>query len=62
LLLDEPCTNLDEDGINLYQRLIREYGNNRLVIVSSNEKQEYEFCKEVIDIVKFKPLSLARNQ
>jgi ABC-type multidrug transport system ATPase subunit len=62
LLLDEPCTNLDEDGINLYQRLIREYGNNRLVIVSSNEKQEYEFCKEVIDIMKFKPLSLARNQ
>lgn len=48
LLLDEPCTNLDEDGIALYHRLIREYTNGRLVIVSSNELQEYGFCGERI--------------
>jgi ABC-type multidrug transport system ATPase subunit len=54
LLLDEPCTNLDEDGIALYHRLIRDYCNDRLVIVSSNEKQEYGFCKEVVDVMRFK--------
>jgi len=48
LLLDEPCTNLDEDGIKLYHRLINEYTLNRIVIVSSNDIGEYGFCKEKI--------------
>lgn len=54
LLLDEPCTNLDSDGIELYHRLIADYCNKRLVIVSSNEIQEYRFCKEQIDIREYK--------
>jgi ABC-2 type transport system ATP-binding protein len=54
LLLDEPTTNLDSDGIVLYQQLIGHYSSNKLVIVSSNDKQEYDFCKEVIAIADFK--------
>ncbi|MBC8034364.1 MAG: ATP-binding cassette domain-containing protein [Chitinophagaceae bacterium] len=54
LFLDEPCTNLDEAGIQLYQQLIDTYCNNRLVIVSSNDKQEYGFCSEKIDITDYK--------
>jgi ABC-type multidrug transport system ATPase subunit len=54
LLLDEPCTNLDETGIALYLSLIDEYGKERCVIVSSNDKVEYSFCKNRIDIVQFK--------
>jgi ABC-2 type transport system ATP-binding protein len=54
LLLDEPCTNLDVEGINLYQLLIKDYCKNRLVIVSSNDVQEYSFCEEKIDILSFK--------
>jgi ABC-type multidrug transport system ATPase subunit len=54
LLLDEPTTNLDTDGIALYHQLINNYSNNKLVIVSSNDKQEYDFCKEVIAIGNFK--------
>jgi ABC-type multidrug transport system ATPase subunit len=54
LLLDEPCTNLDETGIALYLSLIEEYGKERCVIVSSNDKVEYSFCKNRIDIVQFK--------
>jgi ABC-type multidrug transport system ATPase subunit len=50
VFLDEPCTNLDESGIAQYQQLIGDYCNNRLVIVSSNDKQEYGFCKEVLSI------------
>ena len=54
VLLDEPCTNLDESGIAQYQQLIADYCNNRLIIVSSNDKQEYGFCKEVLRIGNYK--------
>jgi ABC-type multidrug transport system ATPase subunit len=54
VLLDEPCTNLDTDGIALYQRLISDYCTNRLVIVSSNDEQEYSFCTERISILNYK--------
>jgi ATPase subunit of ABC transporter with duplicated ATPase domains len=50
LLLDEPTTNLDEAGIQLYKSLIAAYTKERLVIVCSNDKNEYEFCGEVIKI------------
>lgn len=54
LLLDEPTTNLDAEGIALYHSLIKKYGTGRLVIVSSNDEQEYGFCKEVIRIGDYK--------
>ncbi len=54
LFLDEPCTNLDETGYALYQSLIQNYASQKLVIVSSNDKAEYHFCEEVIDIKKYK--------
>jgi ABC-type multidrug transport system ATPase subunit len=54
LFLDEPCTNLDETGYALYHSLIQNYASQKLVIVSSNDKAEYHFCEEVIDIKKYK--------
>ncbi len=54
LLLDEPTTNLDADGIALYHSLISNYTREKLVIVSSNVKQEYDFCEEVIEIGDYK--------
>jgi ABC-type multidrug transport system ATPase subunit len=54
LLLDEPTTNLDADGIALYQSLVSNYTKDKLVIVSSNVKEEYGFCEEVIEIGKYK--------
>jgi len=54
LLLDEPTTNLDADGTALYHHLISNYTKGKLVIISSNDKQEYEFCEEVIRIGDYK--------
>jgi ABC-type multidrug transport system ATPase subunit len=54
LLLDEPCTNLDTAGIDLYQQLIHEYANGKTIIVSSNDEVEYSFCKQVISIMDYK--------
>lgn len=54
LLLDEPCTNLDATGYELYHRLINEYCQNKLVIVSSNDINEYNFCTQAIAITDYK--------
>jgi ABC-type multidrug transport system ATPase subunit len=54
VLLDEPTTNLDAPGVNLYHELIRDYCMERLVIVSSNDPLEYSFCKTVIDMKSLK--------
>lgn len=54
VLLDEPCTNLDVGGIGLYNQLINDYCKKRMVIVSSNDHHEYEFCTEKINIMNWK--------
>ncbi len=54
VLLDEPCTNLDSEGIGLYHSLIAEHCQNRLVVVSSNDEVEYQFCKEKINIQDYR--------
>ncbi len=54
VLLDEPCTNFDAAGIQLYHSLINEYCKNRMVIVSSNDEVEYGFCKERLNINDYK--------
>lgn len=54
LLLDEPCTNLDMAGIELYHSLIEQYGKQRLIIVSSNDEVEYRFCETVISMSALK--------
>ena len=54
VLLDEPCTNLDETGFQLYYSLIDKYCKGRLVIVSSNDKAEYSFCSSIVNINDFK--------
>jgi len=54
LLLDEPCTNLDEAGIAVYHKLVADYTRGRLVIISSNDVQEYDFCEQTVNIKAFK--------
>ena len=54
VLLDEPCTNLDDAGINLYKQLIKDHCEKRMVIVSSNDHQEYDFCSTKINITDWK--------
>lgn len=54
LLLDEPCTNLDIAGYELYHKLIKDYAKNKTIIVSSNDVNEFSFCEEVINIMDYK--------
>jgi ABC-type multidrug transport system ATPase subunit len=54
VLLDEPLTNLDEEGVSLYHHLIEKHCKNRLLIISSNDKKEYSFCDKIIDVRDYK--------
>jgi len=54
LLLDEPCTNLDQQGVEQYRDWIEQFGKNRLIIVASNDVREYYFCRERIELEKYK--------
>jgi ABC-type multidrug transport system ATPase subunit len=54
LLLDEPCTNLDKPGYELYHSLINKYCQDKLIIVSSNDPNEIDFCTERINILDYK--------
>jgi len=44
LILDEPTENLDANGIELYQKLIREIKPERTVIIATNRDSDYASC------------------
>ncbi len=50
LMLDEPCTNMDKEGIATYHELLDKYLNNRLLIIASNLPDEYERCAMRLDL------------
>jgi ABC-type multidrug transport system ATPase subunit len=55
LFLDEPCTNLDEEGVAWYAGLLERYGKNRTIIVcSNNHKEEFSFCKRTLLVTDYK--------
>lgn len=54
IMLDEPTTNLDKQGVNWYLNLVEKYQNDRTIIIASNIEREYEFCKNVIAIENYK--------
>jgi ABC-type multidrug transport system ATPase subunit len=63
LLLDEPTTNLDAQGVAWYQQLISENmgllsenteGVSRLIVVASNIEHDYHFCSKFINILDYK--------
>ncbi|EON76249.1 ABC transporter, ATP-binding protein [Lunatimonas lonarensis] len=54
LLLDEPTSNLDERGVQWFQGLVADFGNDKSIIVGSNDPREYQFCTEKVAIENFK--------
>ncbi len=54
ILLDEPTSNLDEEGKNTVYEVIDELSKEKLVIVASNEKSDLELCEDILDIEKYK--------
>jgi len=58
VLLDEPTTNLDQEGVDWYLNLVNQYADKKTLIVASNTEREYSFCTEQIRIEDFKPKNI----
>jgi len=54
IILDEPTSNLDNDGKDRVYELIREEAKSNLVIIASNEESDLKLCKETINIENYK--------
>lgn len=52
LFLDEPCSNLDTAGKQLYAQLLKNYSQNRLVFIASNEEEtELQNCNRTYNLI-----------
>ncbi|HJP63705.1 MAG TPA: ATP-binding cassette domain-containing protein, partial [Mucilaginibacter sp.] len=54
LMLDEPTSNLDKQGVEWYLGLVQQFAEGRLTIICSNQEHEYNFCKHRLDISDYK--------
>ena len=53
ILLDEPLTNLDDQGLKWYHSLLKDFAFERIIIIASNNPEEYEFCDQRIHINEY---------
>ncbi|MFN3589335.1 MAG: ATP-binding cassette domain-containing protein [Spirosomataceae bacterium] len=54
LFLDEPTANLDKEGASWYLKEIQEVISNKIILISSNEPEEYVFTENILDIRSYK--------
>jgi ABC-type multidrug transport system ATPase subunit len=54
LMLDEPTSNLDTQGVDWYLGLVQQFAANRLTVICSNQEHEYSFCKNKLSISDYK--------
>lgn len=54
LMLDEPTSNLDSQGVDWYLSLVQKFAEDRLTIICSNQPHEYSFCNEQLSIADYK--------
>ncbi len=59
IILDEPIANLDRQGAAWYQEQVRELltpvaSEAPLLLIGSNQPEEYDFCPNVLDVMQWK--------
>ena len=54
LLLDEPTSNLDQQGMAWYLQLIERFAEKRTLIIGSNQESEYSFCNHFVRLTDYK--------
>lgn len=50
LLLDEPTSNLDQEGSDWFHNALRSLAGERLVVTASNERDDLASCDRVIEL------------
>ena len=54
ILLDEPGTNLDHQGMLWYHQLIQQFALQRTLIVASNVEEDFKYCTHRFSILDYK--------
>ncbi len=54
LLMDEPRTNLDVEGIDLVYKIAEEHKTNGILILATNEPDDTKLCRDIISIENYK--------
>ncbi|MEQ1744666.1 MAG: ATP-binding cassette domain-containing protein [Saprospiraceae bacterium] len=54
LLLDEPTTNLDQNAVRWFKKMLETYAGDRLLAIASNEAGDLELCREEVNILGYK--------
>ncbi|MDI6802715.1 MAG: ABC transporter ATP-binding protein [Bacteroidota bacterium] len=54
LILDEPRSNLDAEGIAVVYQIIQEQKQSGCVIVATNDSEDIQFCNQEIDLNQFR--------
>jgi len=50
LILDEPSTNLDNDGMNVVEEVVKEQLSSSILVVATNDSAEANWCKQVVQL------------
>ena len=54
IILDEPTSNLDDEGKKSVYELVKEEGQKNIVLIASNEKHDLELCSDIVYLERFK--------
>jgi len=54
IILDEPTSNLDEEGKKSVYKIISEEAENKIVVIASNEERDLLLCGDKIVLENFK--------
>ena len=50
LLLDEPTSNLDEDGKTIVRNIVKDQQKRGIVIIATNESDERRWCDTILEL------------
>ena len=53
ILLDEPTETLDEQGFQLYRRLLETYSRQRTSIIASNKEEDFIDCVSILNVNRY---------
>lgn len=56
LLLDEPTSNLDQNGMEMYLSLMENWKLDRTILIGSNQAQEYQMSDAKLDVLAFRKI------
>jgi heme exporter protein A len=54
IILDEPTSNLDNEGKESVYKIVEEEGSKNIVIIASNEDSDLQLCSDKLNLIDFK--------